>query len=530
MLSVVRRLAEMGYQIEPDALEMICSTSEDHAGLLDRLVGRLDLSTVVVGADHVRACLTQPASSSRIMPSEVNLQDLPLESSGLLDPPTSRHMQSCHGCGAIMPESNLDYDRDVPDLPGRPRDAHDSDASAPVEVICDITGQSTCQGRYSDFVHYFRDRYSRLKEMLSHRMNSRPIESLGKNTAGREVSVIGMVMDIRATGKGHRVVELEDPTGMVTVLFQKDAPLYEQSLQLVTDEVVGVSGTSDGAGRIFASNLVWPDLQAQSSPLCPGEGGAILLSDLHVGSRYFLQEAWNRFTSWLCGEMEDPSGLAEGVRYLVIAGDVVDGIGVYPGQEQDLAIKDIYDQYELAAECLRAIPSGLRIILAPGNHDMVRQAEPQPSLPREIQALFPPHVTFVGNPSYVSLGKVSSLIYHGRSIDDLVMKVPGLSYQEPEKAMVEMLRRRHLCPIYGQRVSIAPEGQDHYVISRPPAILHCGHVHIFGATRYKGVLAVNSGTWQSQTDFQKKMNIQPTPAIAANVDLATMKVRKLLFA
>ena len=49
-------------------------------------------------------------------------------------------------------------------------------------------------------------------------------------------------------------------------------------------------------------------------------------------------------------------------------------------------------------------------------------------------------------------------------------------------------------------------------------------------TRYKGVTAINSGTWQGQTDFQKKMNIQPTPAIVPYLDLSTMRARRLIFA
>ncbi len=58
--------------------------------------------------------------------------------------------------------------------------------------------------------------------------------------------------------------------------------------------------------------------------------------------------------------------------------------------------------------------------------------------------------------------------------------------------MVEMLRRRHLSPIYRDRVSIAPGHQDHYVIHKPPS--NCGHVHTVGIARYKGVAAINSGT------------------------------------
>jgi DNA polymerase II small subunit len=243
-----------------------------------------------------------------------------------------------------------------------------------------------------------------------------------------------------------------------------------------------------------------------------------------------MDDAWQRFAQWLNGEVDDPSGLASQVEYMVIAGDLVDGIGIYPGQQNDLAIMDIYDQYIAAAERLNAIRKGIKIIIAPGNHDIVRQAEPQPSLPDDVQKYFQGDMLFVGNPAWVTLSGVSVLIYHGRSIDDLVLRLPGISYAAPEKAMIEMLRRRHLSPIYGSRVSIAPEHEDHYVISRPPAILHCGHVHTVGIARYKGVAVINSGTWQSQTDFQKKMNIQPIPAVVPIVDLATMKVRKLIFA
>jgi len=403
-------------------------------------------------------------------------------------------------------------------------------ADSSVELKCDITGRSTCVGDYDDFVHYFRDRYAKIREILSRRLNSRPIESLGKSSTGREVSIIGMVMDVRATAKGNRVIELEDPTGMITAVIARDSEIYEQSAQIVTDEVIGVTGTTDGNGRLFVKSLLWPDMPAQTAPLEKGSGHALLLSDLHVGSKYFMADAWERFMGWLNGEADDPSGLAAQVQYLLIAGDLVDGVGIYPGQQNDLAVMDIYAQYQAAAERLNSIRKGIKVIIAPGNHDIVRQAEPQPSLPEDVQSYFRKDMLFVGNPAWVTISGVSVLMYHGRSIDDLVLRLPGISYAAPEKAMIEMLRRRHLSPIYGSRVSIAPEQEDHYVISRPPAILHCGHVHTVGIARYKGVSVINSGTWQSQTDFQKKMNIQPVAGVAPLVDLATMKVRKLIFA
>ncbi|MDD4161401.1 MAG: DNA-directed DNA polymerase II small subunit [Methanothrix sp.] len=491
---IVQRLAEQGYQLEPEALEIICRYSGSKEELLRRIISSMDGSVAVIGTTMVTCHLD---SSSKHVPSSLSSSS----SLSLPSPPLSSQPTSSFPC---LQDSS-------------------------VELKCDITGRSTCVGDYNDFVHYFRDRYSKLREILSRRLSSRPIESLGKSTTGREVSLIGMVMDVRTTAKGNRVIELEDPTGLIIAVIQKDAEVYEQSGLIITDEVIGVTGISDGNGRLFVKSLLWPDIPNQTAPLENGSGCALLLSDLHVGSKYFMADAWQRFLQWLNGEVDDPSGLAYQVQYIVIAGDLVDGVGIYPGQQNDLAIMDIYAQYEAAAQWLNGIRKGIKVIIAPGNHDIVRQAEPQPALPEDVQRYFRKDMLFVGNPAWVTLSGVSVLIYHGRSIDDLVLRLPGISYAAPEKAMIEMLRRRHLSPIYGSRVSIAPEHEDHYVISRPPAILHCGHVHTVGIARYKGVAVINSGTWQSQTDFQKKMNIQPVAGVVPIVDLATMKVRKLIF-
>jgi len=499
---IVLKFAENGYQIEPEALEAICRHSGGIEELVSRIIGSTDRSVAVIGTAQI-SCLL--GSFGDVPPASRN--------------PPRRSSLSPAG-------QEIAHSAAMPSIISSP--ACDGDLS--VELKCDITGRSTCVGEYDDFVHYFRDRYSKIREILSRRLNSRPIESLGKSSTGREVSLIGMVMDVRSTAKGNRVIELEDPTGLITAIISRESEVYEESAGIVTDEVIGVTGTSDGNGRLFVKSLLWPDIPARTAPLEKGSGHALLLSDLHVGSRYFMTEAWERFMRWLNGEEDDPSGLADQVRYLLIAGDLVDGVGIYPGQENDLAVMDIYAQYEAAAEKLNCIRKNIKVIIAPGNHDIVRQAEPQPSLPEEVRGYFRRDMLFVGNPAWVTVGGVSVLMYHGRSIDDLVLRLPGISYAAPEKAMIEMLRRRHLSPIYGSRVAIAPEHEDHYVISRPPAILHCGHVHTVGIARYKGVAVINSGTWQSQTDFQKKMNIQPVSAVAPLVDLATMKVRKLIFA
>lgn len=410
----------------------------------------------------------------------------------------------------------------------------------PVNVISDITGHSTCVGEYMQFVQCFRDRYSRLSEIIRGRINARPIESIkrrsfrrGGNGGSEEISIIGMVSDISSTNNGHKILSLEDPTGSFSVLIRNsDKDLFELASRILLDEVIGVTGsvTNDGS-LMLATKLIQPDVPNSVQRRTGSYGKAVLISDVHVGSSQFMEDSWLDFLDFLKGESDSESmqELAASIRYLVVAGDIVDGIGIYPDQEMELDILDVYEQYKKAAEYFREIPEHIRVIISPGNHDAVRQAEPQPALPESIQAYFPQNIIFVGNPALLELDGVQILIYHGRSIDDLVASVPGVSYQEPAGAVLEMLKRRHLAPTYGSRVSISPEKKDYFIIDPVPDIIHTGHVHTLGVQRYKNVLLVNSGTWQGQTEFQKRVNLVPVPARVPIVDLENFDAKILAF-
>ena len=287
--------------------------------------------------------------------------------------------------------------------------------------------------------------------------------------------------------------------------------------------MVGVRGKlSDDGSLFFGEQILRPDVPVGHAPFLSREPGrAVLISDVHVGSDTFLPDAWGRFADWL-GENDD-------VGYLLIAGDLVDGIGIYPGQEKELTIPNIDEQYAEFGRMMRDLPSRLRIVVAPGNHDVVRGAEPQPALPDRFAAPLPANCTIVENPCMVSLQGIRVLMYHGRSIDDMIPLLPGTSYDRPGELMEEMLRRRHLAPSYGRRTPIAAARTDRLLIDPVPEVLHTGHVHIMGFCQYRGVIGINAGTWQAQTAFQKQMNINPTPARAVSLDLQTLAVEAFDF-
>jgi DNA polymerase II small subunit len=255
--------------------------------------------------------------------------------------------------------------------------------------------------------------------------------------------------------------------------------------------------------------------------------------DIHVGSNTFLDTQWNHFMDFLNGRLDNGNGtkkILETLEVLIIPGDVVDGIGVFPGQQKELLIDDIYRQYEALAELLKDVPDHIKVIMSPGNHDAVRLAEPQPSLPPDIQRMFAGEVQFVGNPSLIDIEGVNILTYHGKSIDDFVTHVQTCTYEDPVTVMKEMLKRRHLAPIYGSRTNLAPEVNDHLVIETIPDIFVTGHVHGTGVERYRGTTLINASAWQDQTNYQKSMNFVPDPAKVPIVNLRDMSIKLMDFA
>ena len=132
------------------------------------------------------------------------------------------------------------------------------------------------------------------------------------------------------------------------------------------------------------------------------------------------------------------------------------------------------------------------------------------------------NITYIGNPCYIEIDGTIILSYHGQSIQDFATCIPNMSQNEPTKIMREMLKRRHMAPIYGSISSLAPEKEDYLVIDIIPDIFVTGHVHVTSIDMYRNVLLINASAWQSQTEYQKTMNFMPDPAKAIVVNLKNM--------
>jgi DNA polymerase II small subunit len=529
---IVRELADRGYNADRQAVTLLAGASDPQRAI-DRAVETASDDTLVLSAEHVRDVLDKPplsSDSSSSIPSAGGANTDTQTANG--DPSVSTGNTATESQENTV-ESPVETGGSNSGGTETASTGRDETASPDhdIEVSGDI--QSTGTGEYSDFVSVFRDRYETLAAKLRGRVNHRPTDAVASMPGGSEAAIIGIVSEIRSTASGHWIVDLEDTNGTYPCLVMKDRDFASEIQTLVNDEVIAVEGSisndnSDGDGILFVDEMYFPDVPRTYSPSTadrPVE--AALISDVHVGSQEFRADAWQRFADWLHTEA------AESVEYLLIAGDMVEGVGVYPDQDEELDIVDIYDQYERFSEHLKAVPGDMDIVMIPGNHDAVRLAEPQPAFDEELREIMSAHDAEISaNPSVVTVEGVSVLMYHGVSLDELIAELPDdeASYERPHDPMAHLLKKRHVAPQYGGGTRIAPEPEDHLVIDEVPDIFHTGHVHKLGYGTYHNVLTINSSCWQSQTGFQKSVNLDPDVGYAPIVDLSTLELTIRQFA
>jgi len=400
------------------------------------------------------------------------------------------------------------------------------DENVEMEVLSDPTPAIAPVEANEGYNALFRDRYARLMSVVRKRPDMRGVvgTSAGRGLPPGQKAKVAGLLSTRTSRRSNTELVLDDPGGTLKVVCQ-DEKLAKAAMEVPLDGMVVVDVSRGKSGQLFANSLTLPDMPDRKAVGSSHRVYAALISDLHIGSRMFLAEDFQRFINWLNGRLGDQD-IVSRIKYLVIAGDLVDGVGVYPGQEFQLGERDPKVQYATAAKYLEQVPPHIQILICPGNHDPVRQALPQPAVSLDIaEPLYRmENVRWVGDPAYVKLHGVTFLIYHGKSLDDVIATTPELSYGKPAGAMKLLLRSRHLAPTYGKRTALSPELRDFLVVDPVPEVLHCGHVHTFDELTYRGTLIVNSGTWQAQTIFQSNMGVEPTPSVIPIVDLSTLRV------
>ena len=355
----------------------------------------------------------------------------------------------------------------------------------------------------------------------------------------QNISIIGMVYSKKITKNKNMLIEIEDLTGRITILINKDKEdLYKKAEDIALDSIIGLKG-SGSKELFFVSEIIFPEANLNERKRADFEEYALFLGDLHFGSKLFLKKDFLKFIDYINGKVENTPEVKK-IKYLFLVGDLVTGVGNYPNQENDLEIQDLEQQFIHLAKVLNTIRKDIKIIISPGNHDGVRLMEPQPMLDEkyawpiyEIE-----NVIITTNPSTVNIGSKEGfqgfdvLTYHGFSFTYYANNVPKLMIKKamntPEEIIKYLLKQRHLAPTHASN-QYFPTEKDSLVLSKIPDIILAGHTHKSAVSYYNNILIISTSCWESMTPYQEKFGNKPDHCKVPMFNLKTRAIKILDF-
>ena len=402
---------------------------------------------------------------------------------------------------------------------------------------------------FQDFVSVFNMRFNNISNMLKYRQEMQGITSISRvksRNQNEKVAVVGMVLDKNITKNNSIILKLEDITGTITAVItnhERNKNLHSQAQDIVLDEVIGITGNWSGS-TIFPDKIIHPDIPlSKELKKQPDEEYVVFMGDTHFGSKEFMTDEFQKFIDWIRGESgnDEQRNIAKKTKYLILSGDIVEGVGIYPSQEQDLAVIDIHEQYKLAADWLKQIPEHIEIIVMSGNHDAGRLSEPQERPFKDMAGAIwdMKNVTLVSNPAYVKIGVKENfagfdlLLYHGGSLIYYADNIPSIRAAGGQKRsdliMKFLLQRRHLAPTHGSTLYLPDPDEDFLLIDIVPDFFITGHIHRSSAANYRNITMINSSCWTETTEDQIKRGLEPLPARVPVVNLKTRNVKMINF-
>src|SRR5215211_9335856 len=216
------------------------------------------------------------------------------------------------------------------------------------KIILDPTHNINTGEGVEGYTALFRSRFEKSHRILALRPESKRIiqiasvrhntnnskagkSSYSSRTEGNFVrnpsSVIaGLLMSKRSKKNGIELV-IDDYSGTMSALAVTEE-LKKLAMTLTLDQMVMLeiednNNNSKSTQGFTIKNLASPDIPDHLPNRSKAEYYAVLISDLHVGSKYFMETEFMRFLTWLSSSEDE---LVRKIRFLCIGGDLIDGI------------------------------------------------------------------------------------------------------------------------------------------------------------------------------------------------------------
>lgn len=195
-----------------------------------------------------------------------------------------------------------------------------------------------------------------------------------------------------------------------------------------------------------------------------------IVTDTHMGSRYFFEEWWDSMIDVFLNEKVD---------FIVHVGDLVEGLSSRAGHVYDLKKIGYTPQKDYAIEMLRKIPSNINIYAISGNHDRWFLKAANANIVKDISDILENFQYIGSDEGDIYLNKnVYIKLWHGED---------GSSYS------------------YSYRIQKIVEALGVHEI---PNVLITGHVHkAFFVPSERGVACLSAGSLCSQSSWMRSKKL-----------------------
>jgi DNA polymerase II small subunit/DNA polymerase delta subunit B len=293
-----------------------------------------------------------------------------------------------------------------------------------------------------DYTNIFSRRFDKIKNIFSQRSGIVNLLSINKiSPKTKKISIMGMIKEV---DKNTGTIVLEDKTGEIEVKLENKDILND----IVQDEILVVlcENFSDG---IIGKEVFFPDVQikreierTKDDILC------LFISDIHMDSDLHNKKYYDNFINWLDETKEKLE--------IFVVGDVSRN----PNDIKQF-LSEISKKHSIS----------------------IIRGEIEPKIENILR-----------NPTLIQYGNVTLFLFHNPNLNHYVNL-----WGSPEKAMVNLMKKRHFDPIFipNQRI----ETDDPYLLEKIPDIVVGGHTHIPSSTNYKGTTLLTTGSFISQPIF-----------------------------
>src|SRR6185503_12129213 len=228
------------------------------------------------------------------------------------------------------------------------------------KIVYDTNDKINSSEGVEGYTSLFRSRYEKSLRILSLRQDSKRVKkietikqlfnqsninykSLSKEEANNSVVIAaGLVMEKDIKNNNYDIT-IDDQTGLLTATtFDED--LKKQISMLAIDQMVMIEFEINSKRRKNTiKNLFSLDVPDRIPNRSKTEVFSIFISDLHIGSKFFMEKEFQSFLEWLNGNGDNKEIISK-IKYICICGDLIDGIGIFPNQDKELLEKDSYSQ------------------------------------------------------------------------------------------------------------------------------------------------------------------------------------------